>query len=128
MTIVKLKNWHDERGSQLERAKKVLMDKDIDLHDLSRLVRIPYLVLNDYRKSIDNLDNAYWEHINRLAQAYDIVDIQNNMNQNDVINTQNKVNDLFNQLPKNDFTKRLKQIITSDPLVIYELFKTCKHK
>lgn len=128
MTIVKLKNWRDERGSQLERAKKVLMDKDIDLHDLSRLVRIPYQVLNDYRKSIDNLDNAYWEHINRLAQAYDIVDIQNNMNQNDVINTQNKVNDLFNQLPKNDFTKRLKQIITSDLLVIYELFKTCKHK
>lgn len=128
MTIVKLKNWRDERGSQLERAKKVLMDKDIDLHDLSRLVRIPYLVLNDYRKSIDNLDNAYWEDLNKLAQAYDIVDIQNNMNQNDVINTQNKVNDLFNQLPKNDFTKRLKQIITSDPLVIYELFKTCKHK
>lgn len=126
MTKIKLKNWRDERGSQLERAKKVLMDKDIDLHDLSRLVRIPYLELKDYQESIDNLHNAYWEDLNKLAQAYDIIDIQNNMNQNDIINTQNKVNYLFNQLPKNDFTKRLKQIITSDPLVIYELFKTSK--
>lgn len=126
MTTIKLKNWRDERGSQLERAKKVLMDKDIDLHDLSRLVRIPYLELKHYQETIDNLHNAYWEDLNKLAQAYDIIDIQNNMNQNDVINTQNKVNYLFNQLPKNDFTKRLKQIITSDPLVIYELFKTSK--
>lgn len=123
MTTIKLKNWQDARGSQLERAKKVIIGHQIKLVELSELTKIPYQTLVNYRQHIDSLDNANWQYVNKLAQAYDIVEIQNNMNQLDVFDMQSKLNDLFNKLPKTPMTKRLKQIVTSDPVIVYELFK-----
>lgn len=123
MTTVKLKNWRDARGSQLERAKKVIMDHQIKLVNLSPLVRIPYQTLVNYRQNIDKLDKANWQFINRLAQAYDIIEIQNTMSQTDVLKMQSELTDIFNKLPKTKMTKRLKQIVTSDPVIVYELFK-----
>lgn len=123
MTTVKLKNWQDARGSQLERAKKVIMGHQIKLVELSKLTKIPYQTLVNYRQNIDSLDNANWQYINKLAQAYDIVEIQNGMTQLDVFEMQATLNYLFDKLPKTPTVNRLKQIVTSDPVIVYELFK-----
>lgn len=132
MAAIKLRNWQDGRGSQLARAKAVIADKNTNLTKLSKKTNIPYQSLVNYRSNISKLDKASWKRINVLSQVYDILEISKNMTQDDIWKMQGEIHDMFNKWRKkykNDVTrlemaKVMEKIITSDPVAVYEIFKS----
>lgn len=132
MKKVYLKNWQDKRGTETARAKALIADKNTNLTELSKKTNIPYQSLVNYRADISKLDKASWQRINVLSQVYDILEISNNMTQDDVWKIQGEIHDMFNELRKiykNDtgrlvMIKNMEEIITSDPVAVYEIFKS----
>lgn len=131
MAIYHLKNWRDKGGSELDKAKTIIADKNTSLKNLSLLTKIPYQSLVNYRAELSKLDRASWERINLLAQSFDIAEIQDNMTQNDVKELQRKLHSMFNdwrQLYRNDnsslrIINSIETIITSDPVACFEIFR-----
>lgn len=137
MTIYKLKNWRDERGSELDRAKALLLNKNNSLAEINKQTKIPYQSLRNYRVNIDKLKDASWKRVNVLSQLYDIYEISKNMSQDDVKDLQSTIHDLFKDLHEdyvddvmsdeqdramNTIISQMEQIITSDPNAIYKIY------
>lgn len=137
MTIYKLKNWRDERGSELDRAKALLLNKNNSLAEINKRTKIPYQSLRNYRVNIDKLKDASWKRVNVLSQLYDIYEISKNMSQDDVKDLQSTIHDLFKDLHEdyvddvmsdeqdramNTIISQMEQIITSDPNAIYKIY------
>lgn len=142
MATYHLKNWHDERGSELDRAKALIADKNNSLKQISEITKIPYQSLCNYRANISSLDKASWLRINLLSQVYDMFEVANNMSQDDVAELQEMIHGLFSNMrddyvdstmpDKDDMRMRIlidqmEQIITSDPVAIYRIFKAVKN-
>lgn len=131
MAIYHLKSWRDKGGSELDKAKTIIADKNTSLKNLSLLTKIPYQSLVNYRAELSKLDRASWKRINLLAQSFDIAEIQDNMTQNDVKELQSKLHSMFNdwrQLYRNDnsslrIINSIETIITSDPVACFEIFR-----
>jgi len=138
MTIYKLKNWRDERGSELDRAKALLLNKNNSLTEINKQTKIPYQSLRNYRVNIDKLKDASWKRVNVLSQLYDIYEISKNMSQDDVKDLQSTIHDLFKDLHEdyvddvmsdeqdramNTIISQMEQIITSDPNAIYKIYR-----
>lgn len=138
MTIYKLKNWRDERGSELDRAKALLLNKNNSLAEINKRTKIPYQSLRNYRVNIDKLKDASWKRVNVLSQLYDIYEISKNMSQDDVKDLQSTIHDLFKDLHEdyvddvisdeqdramNTIISQMEQIITSDPNAIYKIYR-----
>ncbi len=138
MTIYKLKNWRDERGSELDRAKALLLNKNNSLAEINKRTKIPYQSLRNYRVNIDKLKDASWKRVNVLSQLYDIYEISKNMSQDDVKDLQSTIHDLFKDLHEdyvddvmsdeqdramNTIISQMEQIITSDPNTIYKIYR-----
>lgn len=131
MTTYHLKNWQDKRGSDLDRAKKLIQNKNYKTKEVAELTSIPYQTLVNYRANIDSLNHARYETINKLSQAYDIFEITDDMSQDDVSYVQDLVSDLLGELlidHVNDqeaviAINQIKQIVTSDPVAVYKIFK-----
>lgn len=129
--MYRLKNWRDKGGSELDKAKAIIADKNTSLKNLSLLTKIPYQSLVNYRAELSKLDRASWKRINLLAQSFDIAEIQDNMTQNDVKELQSKLHSMFNdwrQLYRNDnsslrIINSIETIITSDPVACFEIFR-----
>lgn len=131
---IKLDNWRDQRGSELEQAKKVVADRNTSLINLSKLTHIPYQTLRNYRSNIDDIDKASWKRINVLAQAWDINIVQNTTSQRDVKEFLKYLSKMFDNWlmdsaknkKKLAIIKRMRTIILSDPVAVAELFKAEK--
>lgn len=131
MTMYRLKNWRDKGGSELDKAKTIIADKNTNLKNLSLLTKIPYQSLVNYRANLSKLDRASWKRINLLAQSFDIAEIQDNMTQNDVKELQSKLHNMFNDWRKqysNDnsslrIINGIETIITSDPVACFEILR-----
>lgn len=138
MTIYKLKNWRDERGSELDRAKALLLNKNNSLAEINKRTKIPYQSLRNYRVNIDKLKDASWKRVNVLSQLYNIYEISKNMSQDDVKDLQSTIHDLFKDLHEdyvddvmsdeqdramNTIISQMEQIITSDPNAIYKIYR-----
>lgn len=131
MTMYRLKNWRDKGGSELDKAKTIIADKNTNLKNLSLLTKIPYQSLVNYRANLSKLDRASWKRISILAQSFDIAEIQDNMTQNDVKELQSKLHSMFNNWRKqysNDnsslrIINSIETIITSDPVACFEIFR-----
>lgn len=131
MTMYRLKNWREKGGSELDKAKTIIADKNTNLKNLSLLAKIPYQSLVNYRANLSKLDRASWKRINLLAQSFDIAEIQDNMTQNDVKKLQSKLHSMFNNWRKqysNDnsslrIINGIEAIITSDPVACFEIFR-----
>lgn len=129
--MYRLKNWRDKGGSELDKAKAIIADKNTNLKNLSLLTKIPYQSLVNYRANLSKLDRASWKRINLLAQSFDIAEIQDNMTQNDVEELQSKLHNMFNDWRKqysNDnsslrIINSIETIITSDPVACFEIFR-----
>ena len=142
MATYYLKSWQDERGSELDRAKALIADKNNSLKQISEITKIPYQSLRNYRANISSLDKASWLRINLLSQVYDMFEVAHNMSQDDVAELQETIHGLFNDMrddyvdstmpDKDDIRIRtlidqMEQIITSDPVAIYKIFKAIKN-
>lgn len=68
---IEIKDWRQLPNSDLNKAKKLVKDKNTNLKELSKLTSIPYQTLVNYRYDIGKLDNAIGVRINRLSQVYD---------------------------------------------------------
>ena len=131
MTMYRFKNWRDKGGSELDKAKTIIADKNTNLKNLSLLTKIPYQSLVNYRANLSKLDRASWKRINLLAQSFDIAEIQDDMTQNDVKELQSKLHNMFNDWRKqysNDnsslrIINGIETIITSDPVACFEIFR-----
>lgn len=131
MTMYRLNNWRNKGGSELDKAKTIIADKNTNLKNLSLLTKIPYQSLVNYRANLSKLDRASWKRINLLAQSFDIAEIQDNMTQNDVKELQNKLHSMFKDWRKqysNDnsslrIINSVETIITSDPVACFEIFR-----
>ena len=129
--MYRLKNWRDKGGSELDKAKTIIADKNTNLKNLSLLTKIPYQSLVNYRANLSKLDRASWKRISILAQSFDIAEIQDNMTQNDVKELQSKLHSMFNNWRKqysNDnsslrIINSIETIITSDPVACFEIFR-----
>lgn len=131
MTMYRLNNWRNKGGSELDKAKTIIADKNTNLKNLSLLTKIPYQSLVNYRANLSKLDRASWKRINLLAQSFDIAEIQDNMTQNDVKELQNKLHSMFKDWRKqysNDnsslrIINSVETIITSDPVACFKIFR-----
>lgn len=142
MAIYKLRNWRDECGSELDRAKALIADRNNSLKQISEITNIPYQSLRNYRANISSLDKASWLRINLLSQVYDMFEVAHNMSQDDVAKLQKMIHGLFSDMRDNyvdstmpdkddmrmlTLVNQMEQIITSDPVAIYKIFKAIKN-
>lgn len=68
---IEIKDWRQLPNSDLNKAKKVVADKNNSLRQLSKITQIPYQTLVNYRHKLEKLDKASGDKINRLSQVYD---------------------------------------------------------
>lgn len=129
MKKIKFDNWRDARGSELDRAKKIIVNRDVKISDASKLLGIPDQSLRNYRQDPAKLDKSSWERVNKLSQLADIIYVQDNMTQEDTIRFVSHLNQLFQEFTDcaddNDLPiiSKLREIVISDPVLVTELFK-----
>ena len=130
MKKVKFDNWRDARGSELEKAKRLIKSKKIRLIDISKKLGIPYQSVKNYTRKDSKLDKASWERVNKLSQLEDALYVQENMTSQDVIDFIGYLNILFRDIAETvddddlPVINRLHEIVLSDPLLLTELFKS----
>lgn len=125
-------NWRDKRGSELDRAKKIVKSKNIKGTEIERLTGIPYPTLRNYINNPDNLGKASWANVNKLSRAYDIFEIHGSMNLEDVTDTVALVSEVMlaaqaahhNQPEAVRAIKAMSQIIIGDPVALFQVFKS----
>ena len=49
MADIHVKNWRDERGSELEKAQRLIQDRNNSLKEVSEITGIPLPTLKAYR-------------------------------------------------------------------------------
>lgn len=130
MKKIKFDNWRDEQGSDLDKAKRILADKNIKLVEVSKNLGLSYQTLRNYRQNVSKLDNAKWKMIYKLARLADIVYVQDHMTAKDTLDFIAYLNGLFLDIAEvvddDDLPviNRLHEIALSDPLLVTELFKS----
>lgn len=130
MKKVKFDNWRDARGSELEKAKRLIKSKKIRLIDISKKLGIPYQSVKNYTRKDSKLDKASWERVNKLSQLEDALYVQESMTSQDVIDFIGYLNILFRDIAETvddddlPVINRLHEIVLSDPLLVTELFKS----
>ena len=132
MKKVKFDNWRDARGSELDKAKRLIKSKKIRLIDISKKLGIPYQSVKGYTRKNSQLNKASWERVNKLSQLEDALYVQENMTSQDVIDFIGYLNILFRDIAETvdddelPVINRLRDIVISDPLLVTELFKAMK--
>lgn len=139
-SIYHFKNWRDENGTELERAKKLFSDTKISLKQISNATEIPYETLKRYSSGANPLEGAKWSRVHALANYYDVQIVANAMSMGDVKDIQDLISDMFKFLTRHylghdvshpqdsadlvtdETIKQMKQIVTSDPTAIYKIY------
>lgn len=124
-------NWREERGSALERAKKLVSAPDSSVKAISDLTGIKYQVIANYRQKPDTLDNAAWQKVDALGRAYNFFQITKLLSDQDMFAMQNILHDVFADLYDKQASEprlihmvaALEKMTASDPVMLYELFK-----
>lgn len=94
---MKIKNWQDIPDSDLNKAKKLLADRNNKVNYLSEITGIDYHVLTNYRYNLDSLDNASGERINKLAQFYDYLNYEK-LSDKEKFETEQEIGSLINKV------------------------------
>ena len=130
MADVHLQNWRDERGSELEKAQRLIQDRNNSLKEVSEVTGIPLPTLKAYRGNPDKLTTAAWERVNKLSQMEDVFHIQNRYSGEEMKNGLQFIDSLLSDLiESNEGDKKLaivqiRKIILSDPLAVAKILET----
>ena len=116
----------DNSMSDLDKAKIILTSKDILVKDLSKLTKIRYQTLVNYRQDLTRLDRASWAIINKLARIYDRFVHPSELPSDTSAELQDKLNELFGTWKKSytNSPSELKIIdliqnsVNSDPVIL----------
>lgn len=57
--------------NDLDKAKKLVFDKNVSLSDLSSITKIPLETLKNMRYKRSKIENASWSRVHLLAEYYD---------------------------------------------------------
>lgn len=129
MTTTKLNNWQDEKGSALDRAKKLLLDKTYGRkREISEKADIPYQTIKNLASDPSKLDRASYNIVNKLAQMYDIYQIADSMTTEDAVAINDRINQLFSEIDLSNtkdaaMIKAIKEIVASNPNAIYYIYQ-----
>lgn len=134
--IINFENWRDKYGTELEQAKKVISDNEINLVNLSKLTKIPYQTVRNYRYDLTKLDKASWKNINHLSQAFTILTVEKTFMDNNQKEFSKKLAKMFENWKKEAgnnqkqlaLLDRMQEIILSDPLAVAELYSSQDNK
>lgn len=132
----RIDKWTDKYGNELEQAKKVISDKQINLVNLSKATNIPYSTIRAYRSDPSKLDKAGWQRINILSNAYIQSMIESKLDYANMQTYPNKLMSMFKnwklEAIKNDQSvaviEKIEEIIMSDPLAVAEIFEVDNSK
>lgn len=124
-------NWKEERGTALDRAKKLVSAPDSSIKAISELTGIKYQIIANYRQRPDTLDNATWKKVDALGRAYDYLEVTKLLSGQDMLFMQHILHDLFADLYDSKANEprlihvvsSLEKMTASDPVMIYNLFK-----
>lgn len=124
-------NWREERGSSLDRAKKLVSAPDSSVKAISDLTGINYQTVANYRQRPDTLDNATWKKVDALGRAYDYFEVTKLLSEQDILFMQKMLHDLFADLYDSKANEprlvhvvaALEKMTASDPVMVYNLFK-----
>lgn len=64
--------------NDLEKANKLVHDKNVSLNDISDVTGIPFESLKNWRYNRSKIENSAWKRIHALAEYYDCVVKPNN--------------------------------------------------
>lgn len=126
-----IQNWRDNDPSELEKAKMILADKKTVVKKLSELTGIKYQTLVNYRQNLSTVDNASWNIVNKLAQAYDTTKMALIISQQDFFQINTVLKDMFKEWQEAyaDFPDIIKiansieTIISTDPNAMYFIYQ-----
>jgi hypothetical protein len=130
-TYKHIANWREERGSSLDRAKKLVSAPDSSVKAISDLTGINYQTVANYRQKPDTLDKATWQKVDALGRAYDYFEVAKLLSEQDMLFMQRILHDLFADLYDSKakeprlihVVSTLEKMTASDPVMIYNLFK-----
>ena len=71
---IKIDNWRDRHGNDLDKAKKLLADKSVTNKQIVDVTGISKLSISNYRTGKTDIEKAKWSIVNKLAQMYDILE------------------------------------------------------
>lgn len=127
----RIDKWTDKYGNDLEKAKKVVSDKNISLINLSKATNIPYSSIRIYSHDPSKLDNASWKRIKLLANAFVQATVESKMTDADMQDYPPKLMEKFQEwkvyaAKQNQNTssiEKIEEIVMSDPLAVAEVFE-----
>ncbi|MCR1891448.1 helix-turn-helix transcriptional regulator [Ligilactobacillus murinus] len=130
---IKIENWRDRQGNDLDKARKLLADKNISDTQIVRGTGINKVSINNYRHGKTDIERAKWSIVNRLAQMYDALELAPYIGENgeNVIKFSRILNEFFDEnkgVYANDpaflkMVENLETIVSSDPYIMVSLMK-----
>lgn len=130
---IKIENWRDRQGDDLDKARKLLADKSISDAQIVRGTGINKVSINNYRHGKTSIEKAKWTVVNKLAQMYDALELAPFIGENgeNVIKFSKVLSEFFEENKeayKDDprfleMVENLETIVSSDPYVMIELMK-----
>lgn len=128
-----IQNWRDRNGSDLDKARRLLDNREVSGDYISKITGINNTSISNYRTGKTDVSRAKWEIVNRLAQMQDMLDLSPYIGENgeNVIKFSNVLNEFFSENKeayKDDrrflgMIKVLEDIVATDPQLLVELMK-----
>lgn len=130
---IKIENWRDRQGDDLDKARKLLADKSISDAQIVRGTGINKVSINNYRHGKTSIEKAKWTVVNKLAQMYDALELAPFIGENgeNVIKFSKVLSEFFEENKeayKDDprfleMVENLETIVSSDPYIMVSLMK-----
>lgn len=128
-----IQNWRDRNGSDLDKARRLLDNREVSGDYISKVTGINNTSISNYRTGKTDVSRAKWEIVNRLAQMQDMLDLSPYIGENgeNVIKFSSVLNEFFSEnreAYKDDkrflgMIKVLEDIVATDPQLLVELMK-----
>ena len=130
---IKINSCRDRYGNDLDKARKLLADKNISDAQIVKGTGINKVSINNYRNGKTSIEKAKWTAVNSLAQMYDALELAPYIGENgeNVIKFSRILNEFIDENEeayKDDpaflkMIQNLENIICSDPYVMVELMQ-----
>ena len=130
---IKIENWRDRQGNDLDKARKLLADESISDAQIVRATGINKVSINNYRHGKTSIEKAKWTVVNSLAQMYDALELAPFIGEKgeNVIKFSKVLSEFFEENKeayKDDprfleMVENLETVVSSDPYVMIELMK-----
>lgn len=130
----RIDKWTDKYGNELDQAKKIVTDKNINLVNLSKATDIPYSTIRSYRFDPSKLNRASWQRIKLLSNAYIQSVVESKLDYDNMQTYPSKLMNMFKNwkleaIENNQSVaaiEKIEEIVMSDPLAVAEIFEANK--